>query len=260
MSIYSLPPVARQVHERTSHWIPAYYYRNPNSSKLLLYFKGNAEDLVLAESQMFAIANSINVSVIGIEYPGYGLYKDNGKATEEKIKEDAEYIYKFCLYDMGIEEKNIIVFGRSIGSGPACFLAGNFNPLALCLMSPFTSIKAVATHKVGIFQCLVAERFKNIEEIGKAKCATFIVHGQLDKMIPFHHAEELYDEATGRPKTFIGRPYMDHDRFNIHLDLLQPLQLFLTQASIKTYAENNMEVPTFNTTNLHIVPCTYMHY
>jgi len=219
-SIFTLPPVAKQVHNRESAWIPAYYYRNNNSSKLMLYFKGNAEDLALAESQMLTIANAINVSVLGVEYPGYGLYRDNGSASEEKIKEDAEYVYKFCLFNMGIEERDIIVFGRSIGSGPACFLAGNFHPLAVCLMSPFKSIKAVAEDKVGIFKCLVAERFKNLYEIGRAKCATFILHGQLDKVIPFHHSEELYDEASGRPKTFIGRPYMTHDHFNMHYDLL----------------------------------------
>lgn len=51
---------------------------------------------------MKAIGNYCNVSVLGMEYPGYGIYQHNGTANEEKIKEDAEYIYKFCLHDMGI--------------------------------------------------------------------------------------------------------------------------------------------------------------
>lgn len=75
---------------------------------------------------MQAIANYCNVNVLGMEFPGYGLYQGNGSASEEKIKEDAEYLYKYCIYDMGINESDIIVFGRSMGSGPAAWLAGQF--------------------------------------------------------------------------------------------------------------------------------------
>lgn len=42
---------------------------------------------------MYAVSNYLNVSVLGIEYPGYGLYTDNGSANEAKLKEDAEYVY-----------------------------------------------------------------------------------------------------------------------------------------------------------------------
>ncbi len=46
---------------------------------------------------MTNIARYVNVSILGVEYPGYGIYKGNGSASEQKIKEDAEYVYKFCL-------------------------------------------------------------------------------------------------------------------------------------------------------------------
>ena len=100
-----------------------------------------------------------------MEYPGYSLYdkSQNGGPSESKIKEDAEYIYKFCLSDMGIQEKDIIIFGRSMGSGPACWLAGQFNPGALCVMSGYTSVKRIASDHVGGFLgFFVAERFDNI--------------------------------------------------------------------------------------------------
>lgn len=127
---------------------------------------------------MASISNYCNVSVLGIEYPGYGIYQGNGSASEEKIKEDAEYVYKFCLHDMGIKESDIIVFGRSMGSGPASFLAGTFNPRALCLMSAYTSIKRVAADSVGWLRIFVSERFENIQQVTKAECPTFILHGR----------------------------------------------------------------------------------
>ena len=111
---------------------------------------------------MRAISNYCNVSVVGVEYPNYGVYSGNGGPSEEKLKEDAEYVYKFCIYDMGIQEKDIIVFGRSMGSGPASWIAGAHNPGALALMSGYMSIKEVARNSVGFLRFLVAERFDNI--------------------------------------------------------------------------------------------------
>ena len=63
----------------------------------MLYFHGNAEDVHSSFPLLQKISTHLNVSVLAIEYPGYGLYRDNGHACEAKIKEDAEYIYHYCL-------------------------------------------------------------------------------------------------------------------------------------------------------------------
>lgn len=62
--------------------------------------------------------------------------------------------------------------GRSMGSGPACFLAEKYNPNGLILISPYTSIRKVVENYVGmilVILCigttlskLVRERFENI--------------------------------------------------------------------------------------------------
>ena len=51
--------------------------------------------------------------------------------------------------------------GRSIGSGGASFLAGHRNVPLLILMSPFDSIKKVATRWVGCIGCIVKQHFDN---------------------------------------------------------------------------------------------------
>ena len=65
----------------TSTYIPCLFIP-AESSKLMLYFHGNAEDLALAEHQMRSISSYININVLGMEYPGYGLYVGNGTPTE----------------------------------------------------------------------------------------------------------------------------------------------------------------------------------
>ena len=70
-----------------------------------------------------------------------------------------------------------------MGGGPACFLAGNFSPGGLILMSAFTSIRATAGDKFGILKYMLSERFDNIKLIRKAYMPTFILHGVNDTVV-----------------------------------------------------------------------------
>jgi hypothetical protein len=61
------------------------------------------------------------VNILAVEYPGYGLY--NSSPSSEKLLEDALIVYDHMVHRRGIAESDIILFGRSIGSSPACFVA-----------------------------------------------------------------------------------------------------------------------------------------
>jgi len=81
---------------------------------------------------------------------------------------------------MGIKEKDIILFGRSMGSGPTSYLSSIRNPYALLLMSPYTSIKEAAKSLLGwasFLSMIVYEKFRNIDTIKKARCPVFFLHG-----------------------------------------------------------------------------------
>mmetsp|Transcript_7036 Transcript_7036/g.6281 ORF Transcript_7036/g.6281 Transcript_7036/m.6281 type:complete len:108 (-) Transcript_7036:516-839(-) len=93
------------------------------------------------------INKNLLINVLAIEYPGYGIYK--GSPSERKICMDAETVYDCLKNNVGIDEKDIFLFGRSIGTGPAIWLASIKNPGLLVLMSAFSSIKHVAKHLVG---------------------------------------------------------------------------------------------------------------
>ena len=95
-----------------------------------------------------------------MEYPGYGIYKKQ-KCNEEKLIEDSKTLMNFLINNVGFEEKNIILIGRSIGSGIATFLASNYLKIgALILISAFTSIKGAVTDVAGtIASYMIKERF-----------------------------------------------------------------------------------------------------
>lgn len=77
--------------------------------------------------------------------------------------------------------EDIILFGRSMGSGPATLLSGEFRPRALILVSAYTTVKQAAAQVVGGFLAFfLSEHFNNVESIKKTKCPVMIIHGEKD--------------------------------------------------------------------------------
>ena len=65
---------------------------------------------------------------------------------------------------MDFKAKDVIVIGRSIGSGPGCHIASKNAIGSLVLVSPFKSIKSVVKSVLGRFAVFfIADRFKNNE-------------------------------------------------------------------------------------------------
>ena len=99
--------------------------------------------------------NQINILLV--EYPGYSVYKSDKSA--ETILEDSLCVFDYLTQTLKINPGNIIVFGRSIGTGPATYLSSLRKPASLILMSPFTSLRAVAENLVGnLIKFLLYER------------------------------------------------------------------------------------------------------
>lgn len=63
---------------------------------------------------------------------------------------------------LGFSPENIVVFGRSIGSGPASHVAGMPQVKILVLMSPISSIRGVtADHTSRCLACCISNFFDN---------------------------------------------------------------------------------------------------
>lgn len=170
-----------------------------------------------------------------MEYPGYGIY--NGESSADQIAVDAQNVFDYLNIVMGVPESSIILFGRSIGSGPATLVAAKRNPCALLLMSPFKSIRDIIHQQAGsILQYVVSDRFRNIDIMPEVTCPTFFVHGQRDQLISFTHSQEMLMKCGG-PVSIVLPPMMDHNEFDFMEDLIQPFYNFLKQLNISLAAQ-----------------------
>jgi fermentation-respiration switch protein FrsA (DUF1100 family) len=170
------------------------------------------------------------------------------------IEEDSLVVFDYFVKELGVNEKDIILCGRSIGSGPAVFLAANRNPGAVVLISPFKSIRETANSILGMLKFIIAERFKNIDIIDKVTCPLLLIHGQKDDLIPFSHSIEL-SQKTGGPYELLLPEEMDHNEFNLYEDFLEPITNFLKRHSLLnisssnkiTFAKELFEIPDYVT-------------
>jgi acetyl esterase/lipase len=100
---------------------------------------------------------NLSVNVLIVEYPGYSIYKED--KSSDRVLDDAIYVFDYLVETLKIDPDYVYVLGRSIGTGPSVYLCSKRKPAGLILISPFTSIRAVAENLVGTFlKFVVSER------------------------------------------------------------------------------------------------------
>lgn len=119
------------------------------SKNICIYFHGNAEDIFLARDIADYIRSNISMNVLLVEYPGYSLY--DAEKSCFQVLEDSLTVYDYIKDNLKVSQNNIYIIGRSIGTSPAIFLSSKRKPAGLCLMSAFTSIRAVVENMAGSF-------------------------------------------------------------------------------------------------------------
>ena len=147
------------------------------------------------------------------------------------IIQRSKRVYEFLIKDFGYSSANVILFGRSLGSGPAIQTAANENPSLLILMSAYTKIKNVAGDLCRCAKWFIKERFNSISYIKKINCPFILIHGINDQVIKWTHSQKLYEEASKlemQDQCHVSiRADMDHNTFNFVHDIAEPVKEFL---------------------------------
>lgn len=174
--------------------IPAFYI-DRKSKVTILFSHGNAEDIGMIYEWFCHFSREMRVNLLAYDYEGYG--KTSGTPSEQSCYEDVDAAYQFLTETLHTPSENIILYGRSLGSGPSCYLAEKLNKQnvkigGLILQSPLLSIFRVAFN----FRfTLPGDLFPNIDRIGNVNCPVFVVHGTKDEVIPFWNGEDLFMAA-----------------------------------------------------------------
>lgn len=165
---------------------------------------------------------------VAMEYPSYGIYE--GKPSDSAIFEDSLILYEY-LVNCGVDPMKIFLVGRSLGAGPAVYLASKRKVAALVLISPMKSIRQVARNFIGCFSFLIKEQFNSYENIRSVTCPTFFIHGKKDKLIPYQHSKELYDRCKCT-KDYSYFLEMTHNEYRVIGQILVPIKAFYDKRGV----------------------------
>ncbi len=173
--------------------ISAIYLNNPEAEYTVLFSHGNAEDLGNLRG-FLTMYHDLGFSVLSYDYPGYGT--SPGRPTTGNAYMAADAALKHLVKKQGVNLDQIIIHGRSVGAGPAIYLAHTNDVAGLIIESAFVSAYRVLTR----IPILPFDKFKNIDIIDKVDCLVLVIHGKKDRTIPFWHGKKLFKKAK-EPKS-----------------------------------------------------------
>jgi esterase/lipase len=222
----------KEIDNKIENYIPCLFIQErEQSSKFLIFFHGNSEDIFLSELIGQLFAEKLQMNVIIVEYPGYSIY--NAPKNAEVMCYDSLKVYSFIQDFFNLKDEDIFVLGRSIGTGPAVYLASQKKPQALILISPFKSIKSIKGGFLGFF---LLDIFKSIDIIGKVTSPILFIHGRNDHLIEYTHSEELLDKLKkmsnlsdlDKNSIFIN-DNMTHNEMDLEKDVLDKIIKFINK-------------------------------
>jgi uncharacterized protein len=176
------------------HFISALHLPNLNAKYTLLISHGNAENLWMIFPWLKAF-QAHGFSVFAYDYQGYG--SSSGKPSENNTYQDIQAAYDYLRENLNIPDNRIILFGRSIGTGPTLELARRVKVAGVILESAMLTAFRVVTY----WPLFPIDKYRNNAKIVEISTPILFIHGTKDKVIPFWQGKSLYELAKN-PKYF----------------------------------------------------------
>jgi uncharacterized protein len=184
-----------------------YHEKNLKSYKTLIYFHGNAGSL---ENRIHKLNyfQDMNINFLIIAWRGFS--GNNGKPSEEGLYLDGNSAINW-LIKKGVAEKNLILYGESLGTGVATHLAQNRNFGGVILETPFTSMADAAKifYPYIPVNLLLKDKFENYKKVKNINSPILVMHGEIDQIVPFSMGKKIY-EIANEPKYSYFTKYDNH--------------------------------------------------
>lgn len=168
------------------------------ANQVVLFFHGNAGNISHRGGSL-EIFHQLGLSTLIVDYRGYG--RSEGSVSEQGFYRDARAAWQYLIEDKGYQNREIIIFGRSLGGAVASHLAAEVESRALILESSFTSVRDMAHHAMPIISRLVYLRYNFDTEsiIKRVRSPLLLMHSREDEIVPYPLGQKLF-EAANNPK------------------------------------------------------------
>ena len=184
-----------------------YHEKNLKDFKTLIFFHGNAGSL---ENRIHKLNHFRNMNINFLIIAWRGFSGNKGDPSEQGLYEDGKSAIDW-LIKKGVSEKNLILYGESLGTGVATHLAQNKNFAGVILETPFTSMIDAAKKFYPYIpvKLLLKDKFENYKKIKNINLPILIMHGEIDQLVPFSMGKKIY-EIANEPKYSYFTKYDNH--------------------------------------------------
>lgn len=156
------------------------------------------------------------------DYRNFG--KNKGRILNDKhIFEDCDEVYS---YVKNLNYSKIYIYGKSMGTCPAVYLASKYHPDKLLLETPYFSMKKVILDHISFLnhcKWFIKYELPTHEYITFVMCKTYFFHGALDELIHISHCEALYKKCNAE-KVFYIYPRGNHGNLLLYNEFRQDVQ------------------------------------
>lgn len=230
-SVTLLPDIT-EIEVQTSDGIAlkSWFHAPQTSEKTILYLHGNAGGLT-KRSHFYRQIIDNNYGVLALEYRGFSQNK--GSPTEAGLYEDARAALRY-LAKNGIQLNDVVIMGRSLGTGVATQMAVEHELHALILISPYTSIADAGAERYPFapINLLLKDKFDSVSKAHLVEEPVLIFHGTKDRITPYSQGLRLID-AFNPPKKLITYEGKNHGNLPFDDIMLQMNDLlFATEVEV----------------------------
>ncbi len=199
----------------------------------IIYFGGNGESSAQTfynydQSDIFDYF--IGYNFIMIDYPGYGL--SEGKTSDHAMIKMAESVFDYVASLSYVDQTQIYVYGYSIGTGVATYIASTRDVKGLILIAPYSNITDLFNTRLPIFKglgsLLIQEEFESNIYAKDVIIKPLIIMSKEDQTIPYELSMKLVDAFIIEPTVLI----LDsgaHNEFLDHIDVLDYITDYINQ-------------------------------
>lgn len=181
------------------------WYQAPRDGMpLIIYYRGNSGSFS-AEHERFEQFVADGYGFVSFDYRGFPM--SPGEISEANILTDAIAAYDWAA----AKGAPMLIWGRSLGSGPATYVASQRDAKALLLETPFLSAVTVAAERYPILPVswVMQDQFHNDQWIKDVKEPVLVAHGTADTVVGVSNGERLYALAPNKDSIWIV-PGADH--------------------------------------------------
>ena len=221
---YKLNHEIKVVNINSENNLLGWYYKKDFNNKTILFLHGNAGTL---ENRIYKLNEFYNLNLNYLIFAYRGYNGNAGNPTELGIYYDANEAIKW-LKSNGVEEKNIVIYGESLGTAVAIEVGQNKNFGGIILEAPFTSMVELGQKYYPIFpvKFVLKDKYESKNKIKNLKSPILVLHGRKDKIVPFYMGEKIFEMANN-PKFKYFTDLDDH-MMNFDDKLINEIDLFIS--------------------------------